>query len=345
MGVMEAVEPLLDSAAMIDMAAAHDHKITPRSLELWRYRGLLPRPERQAGGRAVWLYPAGAERQLLRLLYWRRRTRNLDEILLALWVEGFEIEPDDVREALVRFVGRWEAMIEAEITGTLQGEEALVNAIARKIARMRGAASLPRLSRMRLKDRERACGYLVAAMFGMEDQLARREGDLPHLERMLGFRRGHDGGLSSMVGLKDAEGRIAGLPTPAQARESVRTARPIELELARRVVQVFLLVLPAVLPDLFADEAVKALDVVTFARRYFTEPRPGLFPFLVTVFLVSLHDKEPEMEELREHLGALELDAVGRELARIRLAADAAPLDRREVAGPFDAVPEPSPRT
>jgi DNA-binding transcriptional MerR regulator len=324
MGVMEVVESLLDSAAMIDIAAAHDHKVTPRSLELWRYRGLLPRPERQASGRAVWLYPAGTERQLLRLLYWRGRTRNLDEVLLALWIEGFGIELDGVREALVRFVERWEAMIEAEVAGTSKrDEEALVDTLARKFARMRGAASLPRLSRMRSKDRERACGYLVAAMFGMEDELTKREGDLPHLERLLGFRRGHDGGLSPMLGLKDAKGQIARLPTPGEAREPVRTAQPIELEFARRVIQVFLFVLPAALPTLFADQAVKAVDVVNFARQSFTEPPPGLFPFLLTVFLVSLRGKEPEMGELREPLGALEPNVVRRELAKILPAAGA----------------------
>jgi hypothetical protein len=324
MGAMELVESQLDSAALIDIAATRDYRATPRSLELWRYRGLLPRPARQASGRAVWLYPAGTERQLLRLLHWRGRTRNLDEVLVALWIEGFEIKLDRVREALVRFVERWDAMIQAEVAGTSKGdEEAVVDALARKFARMRGEASLPRLSRMRLSERERACGYLVAAMFGMEEELAKREADLPHLERMLGLRRGHGGGISATVGLNDAKGNVARLPAPAQAREAVRTAQPIELELARRGVQVFLFVLPAALPALFANEAVKAVDVVDFVRRSAAEPPPALFEFLLTVFLVSLRAKEPAMEELQAQLGAMEPNAFRQGLAELLSAEEA----------------------
>lgn len=306
MGAMEALDSRLDSAALIDAAAAHNYKATPRSLELWRYRGLLPRPERQLGGRAVWLYPEGAEGQLLRLLYWRGRTRNLDEILIALWIEGFPIEMDRVREALIRFVERWEEMIKAELAGSSKGnDEAVIDALARKVARMRGKEGLPRLSRMRLEDRERACGYIVAAMFGMEDELAKREGDLPHLERLLGFRRGHGGGLSPMLGLKDSQGQVARIPTPEEARRSIEAAKPYELEFGRRVVQVFTMLLPALLPILFADQAVKAVAVVDFAKQAFAEPPPALFPFLITVFVVSIRAKEPALEELQEHLEAL----------------------------------------
>jgi DNA-binding transcriptional MerR regulator len=305
----------LDSAALIDIAVGRDYKVTPRSLELWRYRGLLPRPERQASGRAVWLYPPGTERQLLRLLYWRGRTRSLDEILLALWVEGFEIELDQVREALLRFVERWGAMIKAEVAGTSkEDEEALVDALARKFARMRGEAGLPRGSRMRLSDRERACGYLVAAMFGMDDELSRREADIPHLERLLGIRRGHDGGLSPELGLKTADAQVARLPTPEEAREPVQAAQPYELEFVRRVIRVFLVVLPALLPTLLADQAAKAVDVIDFARRSFIDPPPALFPFMVTVFLVSLHAKELAPEELQDSLNALNPDAITKEL-------------------------------
>jgi hypothetical protein len=315
MGVMKAVDSRFDSAALIDIAVAHGYKATPRSLELWRYRGLLPRPERQTSGRAVWLYPPGTEHQLLRLLHWRGRTRNLGEVLLALWIEGFEIELDYVREALVRFVDRWDAMIKAEVAGTSKEDEgALVDSLARKFARMRGEAGLPRGSRMRLSDRERACGYLVAAMFGMNDELAKRETDLPHLERLLGIRRGHDGGLSPELGLKNGDAQVARLPTPEEAREPVQTARPYELEFVRRVIRVFLVVLPAVLPALLADQAAKAVDVIDFARRSFTDSPPALFPFMVTVFLVSLRAKELALEDLREPMDALDPSAITQEV-------------------------------
>lgn len=153
---------------MIAAAASEGHSVTARSLELWRYRGLLPRPRRQAGGRALWLYPAETELQLARLLYWRTRTRSHDEILLVLWVEGFPIELGRVQAALSAFLARWTKMIAQETEGSgEEGEAALVDSLARKLARMRGKAPLPHLVRMRLNDRERAYGYMVATMFGM----------------------------------------------------------------------------------------------------------------------------------------------------------------------------------
>jgi DNA-binding transcriptional MerR regulator len=303
---------------LIDLAASHDQEVTPRALELWRYRGLLPRPERQSGRRAAWLYPSGTEQHLLRLLHWRQRTRNLDEVLVALWVEGFEISPDHVREALSRFVDRWEEMIEAEVSDSSeQGEAAFVDALARKFARKRGEASLPRLSRMRLEDRERACGYLVAAMFGMENELAKREEDVPHLERLMGFKRGHDGGLSPLLGLGDEVGKMARLPTPAEARTPIRTARPEELELVRRIIQLFLFVFPQALPALFSDQTAKAVDIIDFAHKSFTKPPPTLFPLLATVFLVSLRAKDPAPEDLRTHIDALDPSIVRQQLAKI----------------------------
>ena len=318
MGVMEQLADRPDSAALIDLAASRGHEVTARSLELWRYRGLLPRPERQPGGRAVWLYPRGTEQQLLKLVYWRERTRSLDEVLLALWVEGFDIDLDCVRQALLRFVERWQEMIDAEIAGAAdRDEEAFIDALARKLARMRGKGSLPRLSRMRLEDRERACGYLVAAMLGMEDELARREDDVPHLERLLGLRRGHDGGLSPMLSLRDRSGQMPRLPTPAQARTPITTASPAELELARRVVQLFLYVLPSALPALFADQTAKAIDAIDFANTSLTEPPPGLFPLLITTFLHSLSAKNPTPNDLQNHIDALHPSSVREQLAQL----------------------------
>ena len=302
---MKSEPPRPDSAALIDAAAARGHEVTARSLELWRYKGLLPRPRRQPSGRAVWLYPAGTDDRLFRLLHWRERTRNLDEVLLALWVEGFEIELDRVRAALARFVDRWSEMIEVEIGGASEEDgAAVVDALARRVARMRGERSLPRVSRMRLSERERACGYLVAAMLGMEDELAKREADLPHLERLVGLRRGHDGGLAAVLG-SDVRSQAASLPTPARATEAVRGASPHELEYVRRILRLLLVVLPVAVPTLFADHAAKAIGAVEFARRFLADPPPGLFPFMLTALLVPLRENGPGEEELSTHLDTL----------------------------------------
>jgi hypothetical protein len=311
-----------DTAALIAVAAEARHTVKARSLELWRYRGLLPRPERQPGARALWLYPAGTERQLLRLLHWRERTRSHDQILVALWVEGFEVEPDRVREALGRFVAQWSAMIEVESAGSEgEGEREVVDRLARQLARMRSKAALPRTARMRLAEREAACGYMVATMLGMDEEVRRREADLPHLERMLGMRSGHDGGLSTTLGLRVEGGEVAPLlPSAGKVREATAVASAAELELVRRIVGISVVLLPLALPLLLADQPAKAAHLVDVARELFADPPPAAFSFVVVVFLTLLHAKEPTLEELERHLGALEPSNVANELRALGMA-------------------------
>jgi hypothetical protein len=296
----------LEVTELIAAAASAGEKVSTRSIELWRRRGLLPRPER-GGGRTSWLYPAGSDRQLLRLLHWRGRTRYLDEVAICLWLDGFPIDLDTVRASLGGFLGRWSMMIALEIAGAEEAtESAMVDALAHKMARMRGKHALPRPSRMRLEDRERACGYLVAAIFGLEEELERREVDLPHLERLLGLRHGHGGGLSPLLGLGDRGEGVARLPTPDRARQALAVTQVDELELVRRGLQLFAFVLPTALPILFADEPVKAQGVIELAEEVFTDPAPALLSFLVLVLVVSVGGKQVAPEDLRGHLESLE---------------------------------------
>jgi len=306
-----------DTAELIASAGVEEAP-SARSLELWRYRGLLPRPERQRGARARWLYPVGTERQLERLLHWRRRTRSQDQILLALWLEGFPICPERVRRALAGFVSGWEKMIVTETAGSGPGEEAaLVDGLARRVARMRGEPAFPRAARMRLSEREAACGYMLATVLGLDEEIARRESDLVHLERMLGMRSGHDGGLSAQLGLREPGGAAMRLPTPTEVRAAIEEASAMELEFVRRVVYVLLFWLPPLLPVLLGDQAVKAAHLVDLVTEIFTDPPPAAFPFLVAVPLVLLHAKDPAIVELQTHLDSLDPSAVGGELAKL----------------------------
>lgn len=287
---MEKREPGPTTTDLLEVAAAEEHEVTARSLELWRYRGLLPRPRREAGGRAIWRYPNGTQRQLERLLHWRERTRSHGEILVALWVEGFPVELVRLRAALSDFVGKWSKTIERETGASSQeGERALVDRLARKLARMRGkGAPFPHCVRMRLSDRERAFGYMVAAMFGMREELERREEDVPHLERMLGMRTGHGGGLSAELGLIDPAGDVTRMPTPAQARAAVEEATPAELEMVRRVLQMLVAWLPLAIPMLLPEQAAKSVHLLDLVRELFGDPSPALFSFLTAALLVLL---------------------------------------------------------
>ncbi|MBS1862150.1 MAG: hypothetical protein JSS68_10610 [Actinobacteria bacterium] len=305
-----------DNAALIAVAAEAGYTVSTRTLEPWRYRGLLPRPERRPGTRALWLYPAGTERRLLRLLHWRERTRSHDQILVALWVEGHPIEPELVRMALERFMQQWTAMIELETAATeTEGKAEVVDRLARQLARMRGKGALPRVARMRLADREAACGYMVASVLGIEEEVRRREADLPHLERMLGMRSGHDGGLAATMGLGGSRGEpVPLLPSVGQIREAITEASAVELEFVRRVVGVLVVLVPLALPMLLGDQPAKAAHLIDVARELFSDPPPAAFSFVAAIFLALLHVKEPALEELEAHLGALEPGNLAREL-------------------------------
>lgn len=319
MGAVEEAPVGATNADLTVAAEAEGHVVSSRSLELWRYRGLLPRQQRRPGGRAVWRYPAGTERQLARLLHWRERARSHGEILIALWIEGFPIELRHVRTTLVDFVAKWKQMIERETDSSKEaGEGVLIDQLARKLARMRGrGAPFPHLVRMRLSDRERAFGYLIAAMFGMEEELAKREEDIPRLERMLGMRSGRDGGLSSALGLVGPGGDIARLPTPGQALEAVTEAVPEEFELVRRMLQIFLGWLPVLLPVLFSEQAVKSVHLLDLSRELLLDPPPAALTFFTSTLLVLLHSQDPSLAELSRHLRTLEPELVQKELGRL----------------------------
>lgn len=308
------------TADLIAAATEQGHEVNPRLLELWRYRGLLPRPQRQPGGRAIWCYPDGSERWLARLLHWRDRTPSHREILVALWVEGFPIELHRVRGTLIDFVAKWSEMIKRETatTASRSSERALVDGLARKLARMRGkGAPFPRRVRMKLRDRERAFGYITAAMFGLEEELECRRADISHLERMLGIRTGREGGLSPTLGLVDPDGNAVQLPTPAQALDAVTKATPKELELVRRLVQIVIGWLPILLPILFAELGAKSVHLIDLIHDLFSDPPPAALTFLVTVLLVLLHSQEPSTEELEKHLQALDPELVMKGLSQL----------------------------
>ncbi len=134
-------------------------------------------------GRSLFLYPRGTDRQLRRLLDWRARTGRLHLVAIALWVEGFPLRVGVVRRALHEFTSGWAASVEAMLAEQ-PADESAPDALARTLSRQRSRAPIPRLSRMRLVERERAYAYLVAVMLGFEAEAKARSEDLPHVQRL-----------------------------------------------------------------------------------------------------------------------------------------------------------------
>lgn len=298
---------------LLEFAEHEGRSVKATTLASWRQRGLLPRPRRSPGARSSYLYPTGTGHQMRRLLYWRARSERLYLIAVALWVEGFPICRGVIRGALGEFTVDWGRGVE-QIHAARAETESFPGALARTLARQRSRAPIPRLSRMRLADRERAYAYLIAVMLGLEEEAASRSQDLPHVQRLFGFRRGHDGGLADQFPVGDLEGLGRQL-LPSSAKLVLARASSAELELVRRGVATMMNWLPRLGPEMLADEPVKALDLVTLIREFCAEPPAEVLALLAVVWLSSLQAKSPNEAELRSHTEALSPAAVEAELS------------------------------
>jgi hypothetical protein len=303
----------IDGGGLIRVAADHRYELTPRSLELWRYRGLLPRPQRQPKGRAVWLYPPGTDRQLLRLLYWRERARTLDAVRVALWVEGFPIKLDSVRQALGSLVDTASSTFQREL-GSPKDRSATIEVLAKKLASMRGRAPYPRVVRMRSDERARAYGYMLALASGDQIELERRKEDAQLLERMIGLRSGHNDGLAHLSPLNTKIGRLLPHLSAEYIRAVVASAGEEEYELVRLLVRTLLLWLPMLLPLMRSSTGSKGIAIFDAAQELFRDAPAEVHEVITIGMLVSLQVKAPEPGAIRDLLAGMSLGTIDAEM-------------------------------
>lgn len=188
----------LDSLALLEAAAQAGTAVSERMLENFRYKGLMPRPRRvgQRGRTPVWAYPAGAEAQLVRLLWWRGRTKDTGVLKVLLWLDGFAIPTGDVRTALLSYLRHMNDSIEQVISTRAEelgldpadpaGRTAAVEELARTMAAKRGAVSIPRTSRLSAADRSRALALLVRTI-GLGERVDGTPAEGDAVERVLGI--------------------------------------------------------------------------------------------------------------------------------------------------------------
>lgn len=313
MGVMK--DGWTDNVGLIELASEQGHKVTPRSLEDWRYKGLLPRPVRQPKGRAVWLYPPGAGRQLLRLLHWHARADTLHAVRIALWVEGFEINVGGVRGSLRSLLEK-EAATATREPWPSDDLSTAIDMLAGSAARMRGRAPFPRVVRMTQKDRTRACGYALALMSGDRQEVDRRSEDARLLERMLGLRSGHSGGLAAELSPLNGMniGRLQRLISVEHIGEVIDTASGEEYELVRLIGRAMLLWLPMLLPVMRPLAGQKGAPLVDAGLEMFGDPSAEAYVVSTVGMLVSLHAKAHAGEEIRSLLDDITPGAIDAEL-------------------------------
>jgi hypothetical protein len=317
----------IKTADLVELAG--DAAITTRTLEFWRHEGLLPAAKRtgQDGKRPEWTYPAEAAEQLAALLRLRAKTRRPDVLRVALWFEGFPVEPRRVRTsvaAVLRDGFQWltrEVEKHRDRTAAAEGStwEALEQ-IGRKLAGKHG----PRYARQKREDRARAMTLVLGLVLGDEDAFVHLDDDAEQVERMLGLHRARRpiGGLPAWLhgpasdGLAEAA-RLGSLPALI---ETVGTLTDEELEASRVLARIMLDGMTAFtrIADAFAITTDNAVGLAAI-EEFRDEPMTAVW---ITAFVIAVR----RSGTLSKNLGAviddfsrkvLPIDKHARELAAL----------------------------
>ncbi|MGW4982635.1 hypothetical protein [Streptomyces mirabilis] len=251
----------IESEDLLQAAAAAGYPVSERMLEEFRSRtqGLLSRPHRGAnrGRRPVWLYPLGAERQLVSLMRWREHTKDLNVLRVLLWLDGFPIATSAVRESvsasLSTLTQTLERGLEAEASrrglDPASEREAALNSIASALAARRGPNALPRLVRVTASERTSAVELLLR-LFAFGETLDTTEEEAATVEKVLGVSPGRrqrvNGAGPWLVGpAQDLFDAAQFISVPRMA-ETLVDATDVELESARQLVAMLFRFLPLV---------------------------------------------------------------------------------------------------
>jgi hypothetical protein len=258
----------LDGRALHDAAARAGVPVSERMLESFRYEGLMPRPRRagQRGRSPVWVYPPGADAQLVRLQRWRARTKDTGVLKVFLWLDGFPVPAADVRAALLGYLGKMSSFIEQAVSSRAEelgldladpdGRSAAVEELARVMAAKHGSTPIPRRARTSAADRSHALALLVRTI-GLGEPVKGTPAEGEAVERVLGIgpngrRYSPDGagpwltgpaeeifGTAGIVGIPGMLKTLEDVPDDilAQARQSVNALFRL-LPLAARMMDV-----------------------------------------------------------------------------------------------------------
>jgi hypothetical protein len=264
----------LDSKFLIQLAAASGYDdVSLRMLETFRAQGLLPRLTRDGHrGRApVWIYPAGADQQLLSLLRWREHTKDPKTLRVLLWLDGFPIPSATVRDAVADGLKAVLNLLEREIAVQAKrrgmdpqnrtDREQTLGLMAAELAAKRGPKALPRHSRVTASQRSRAV-ELMLRIFTFGERVETTADDATAVERALGVapngrrHRVFDAG-PWLTGPADAFFAAADVIALPNALRTILEATDSELETARHIVAMLWRHLPLmarILVVLFDDE-------------------------------------------------------------------------------------------
>lgn len=126
---------------LIEATWRSGYVVTATQQQRWRTEGLLPRPERtiHKGAKGIWTYSDASRHQLLALARLRDKDSSPTAIAIGLALEGFSIDVEVVRAAVLHQLGTVTAELDdalAWATAESPGEDP-VTVIAGYLARMR----------------------------------------------------------------------------------------------------------------------------------------------------------------------------------------------------------------
>jgi hypothetical protein len=191
----------LTAEQLLRAAKEAGFEVSERRLEDWRYRGLMPRPERVAspGKAPLWLYPAGAREQLIALCRYREKTKDMDAVKVGLWFDGFPIDKPAVRDAIAAVLGRMRDLVERTLLEQAQRADEgrpltqgeAIDKLAHRAAGKHGSRPSPRTIRMPRSDRARGIAFMLRLFMGYD--LGNIESDAKFAEQAMGLSAGRRG--------------------------------------------------------------------------------------------------------------------------------------------------------
>jgi len=238
--------PALNYLPTVDdlVAVAHEAgrtDVSRRTINYWVGKQLVRRPRRL--GRE-YRYPILSIGQVDTLARWNRRLVGPGLVKFALFVETNTIATQEAlriaSDELTALRQAWQTHGEVTSPETLRDE-------AVRAAALRGRnAVLPRRVRMPLEDRIAAVLFLAQQMPGLADSSQGDSAGEAALACALGLRSGRGGGERD-VPLPDVANDMASFDLESTLR-ALSSARPGQVEYARRMVELLCLWIPAVMP-------------------------------------------------------------------------------------------------
>jgi hypothetical protein len=283
--------PAIDDLVEVARAAGRADA-SRRTIHYWVSERLVCRPHR--AGRA-YRYPLVSIGQVDTLARRNRRLIGPGLIRFALFVETNTIPAEEAlriaADELTALRSAWSS------EGAAMDQETLREEVA-SAARLRGSNSvLPRRVRMSQAQRTSAVLFLAQQMPGLEALPQTGADGEAALERALGLRSGR-GGAERDVPLLDAPKDLASFDIQ-KARQALNSAGVAQVECARRVVELFCLWFPAIIPTLISGVPVSQVPFLDVASEWAKATTPTTYvQFFAEIIARTAELPDKKLEEM-----------------------------------------------